>query len=206
MGSKLVYWLADPALTLAHWYDPYYLVGGKSIVGGLVGGLIAVEWAKRRLGVTRATGDLFAVPLATGIAIGRIGCFLTGLDDHTHGLPTDLPWGVDYGDDLLRHPTQLYEIAFLLPLAAWLFWLTRWPHREGDVFKTFMIGYLGFRFWLEFLKPGAPLAGLNMIQWVCLITLLYYVRTLARRRWRRGTANGDRGSSNLLPRSLIPRR
>jgi len=38
------------------------------------------------------------VPLAVGIAVGRIGCFLTGLDDHTYGLPTTLPWAVDFGD------------------------------------------------------------------------------------------------------------
>ena len=66
-------------------------MGGKSVVVGLLGGFVAVEWVKRRIGVRRSTGDLFVIPLAVGIAIGRIGCFLTGLDDHTHGLPADLP-------------------------------------------------------------------------------------------------------------------
>src|SRR6266480_5421439 len=28
--------------------------------------------------------------LVIGIAIGRVGCFLTGLEDHTHGLPASL--------------------------------------------------------------------------------------------------------------------
>ncbi len=50
-------------------------------MGGLAGGLIAVELVKKRFGVTAGTGDLFAIPLAVGIAIGRIGCFLTGLPD-----------------------------------------------------------------------------------------------------------------------------
>jgi phosphatidylglycerol:prolipoprotein diacylglycerol transferase len=174
LGGKLVYWLSDPVLFLQSWRDPFLLMGGKSVVGALVGGLVAVEWAKRRLGLTRSTGDLFALPLAIGIAVGRIGCFLTGLDDHTHGLPTTLPWAVDFGDGLARHPTQLYEIAFLLPFAGWLWVLANRPHREGDVFRLFMVGYLGFRVLLEAIKPGVALLGLNAIQWVCLATLAYY--------------------------------
>ena len=87
-------------------------------VGGLIGGLIAVEWTKRWLRVTIPTGDLLVVPLVAGIAIGRIGCFLTGLADRTYGLATGLPWGVDFGDGVLRHPTQIYEIVFLTGLAA----------------------------------------------------------------------------------------
>jgi phosphatidylglycerol:prolipoprotein diacylglycerol transferase len=43
VGSKLLYWVEDPAATAAHWLNPDYLLGGKTIVGGLVGGLIAVE-------------------------------------------------------------------------------------------------------------------------------------------------------------------
>src|SRR3954451_17178744 len=107
LGGKLPYWASDPALTLAHWHDPFFLMAGKSVVGGLVGAFLAVECAKRALGVTRSTGDLFALPLCLGIAVGRIGCFLTGLDDHTHGLPTSLPWAVDFGDGIPRHPAQI---------------------------------------------------------------------------------------------------
>jgi phosphatidylglycerol:prolipoprotein diacylglycerol transferase len=175
IGSKLLYWLSDPALTLEHWQDPFHLMGGKSVVGGLIGGLIAVEWVKHRMGLTRRTGDLFAIPLAVGIAVGRIGCFLTGLDDHTHGVPTALPWGVDYGDGLSRHPAQLYEIAFLALLTPALVYLRARPHREGDLFKMFMVVYMSFRFLLEFIKPGVALAGLNPIQWACVAMLLFYV-------------------------------
>jgi phosphatidylglycerol:prolipoprotein diacylglycerol transferase len=171
-GSKLLYWLADPSHALA---DP---MGGKSVVGGLVGALAAVEWTKQRLGVARATGDLFVLPLVVGIALGRVGCFLTGLDDHTHGVHSALPWAVDFGDGP-RHPAQLYEVAFLLPFGAAL---ARWrPPREGDLFKAFMVGYLAFRLWLETLKPGIALLGLNAIQWTCLAALLYYGRVAVRR-------------------------
>lgn len=190
VGGKLVYWLADPALTLEHWNDLLFLMAGKSIVGALVGGLIAVESTKRWLGITQATGDLFAVPLAVGIAIGRIGCFLTGLDDHTHGLPANLPWAVDYGDGILRHPAQLYEIAFLLVFAGVLWRMLLRPHIQGDVFKTFLAGYLAFRFGLEFLKPGVAFAGLNVIQWICLGGLLYYARLLALRARPREVLSG----------------
>jgi prolipoprotein diacylglyceryltransferase len=175
LGSKLLYWLSDPAVMLAHLHDPVFLLGGKSIVGGLIGGLIAVEVVKRWIGVTRSTGDLFGVPLAVGIAVGRIGCFLTGLDDHTYGLPTTLPWGVDFGDGLPRHPAQLYETAFLLlVMTPLLLYLRRRPHREGDLFKAFMVVYMGFRLLLEAIKPGVFLGELNAIQWACLGTLFYY--------------------------------
>jgi|SRR5882672_682234 len=120
LGSKLLYWLEDPQLTLQHLHDPAYLLGGKTIVGALLGGLFAVEAMKRYIGLHQSTGDLFAIPVAVGLAIGRIGCFLTGLSDNTYGTPTSLPWGVDFGDGIDRHPTQLYEIVFLLALIALL--------------------------------------------------------------------------------------
>jgi prolipoprotein diacylglyceryltransferase len=74
LGSKLLYWFEDPRLTLANWNAPSFLMSGKTIVGALIGGLIAVEWTKRRIGVVQRTGDLFAIPLCIGIAIGRMGC------------------------------------------------------------------------------------------------------------------------------------
>jgi len=174
LGSKLLYWLSDPGVMLEHWHDPVFLMGGKSIVGGLIGGLVAVELVKRRVGVTRATGDLFVIPLALGIAVGRVGCFLTGLDDHTYGLPTTLPWAVDFGDGIPRHPTQIYEIIFLVLLASVFVYLRPRLPRQGDLFKAFMVAYMGFRLALEIIKPGVSFAGLNAIQWACLATLLYY--------------------------------
>jgi phosphatidylglycerol---prolipoprotein diacylglyceryl transferase len=177
LGAKVLVWLDHPAVILAHWQQPLVVFDGKSVVGALVGGLIAVEWTKYRIGVRRSTGDVFAIPLTVGIAIGRIGCFLSGLDDNTYGLPANLPWAVDFGDGISRHPTQIYEILFLVAvLLPVLVYLTRRPHGEGDVFKIFMIGYLAFRLGLEFLKPGESLAGLNAIQWICLATLVWYAR------------------------------
>jgi phosphatidylglycerol:prolipoprotein diacylglycerol transferase len=121
LGSKLLYWLEDPQLTWHSLHEPAYLVGGKTIVGALAGGLIAVELIKRYIGLHQSTGDLYAIPLALGIAIGRIGCFLTGLSDNTYGTPTNLPWAINFGDGIPRHPTQLYEIIFLLAVIPLLY-------------------------------------------------------------------------------------
>jgi phosphatidylglycerol:prolipoprotein diacylglycerol transferase len=121
LGSKILFWLEDPQLTRHNLSNPAYLMGGKTIVGALIFGLISVELMKRYIGVRQSTGDLYAIPLALGIAIGRVGCFLTGLSDNTYGIPTALPWAVDFGDGIPRHPTQLYEIAFLLILIPLLY-------------------------------------------------------------------------------------
>jgi prolipoprotein diacylglyceryltransferase len=177
-------------------------MGGKSIVGGLVGGMISVELVKRYLGEKQSTGDLLAIPIALGIALGRIGCFLTGLEDHTYGLPTRLPWGVDFGDGVRRHPTQIYETVFLLVLIPMLFFIVgriragglhsgaatpgaqqpAFRFQSGDAFKFFMVSYMIFRLVCDAWKPYVHVAlGLGSIQWVCVLTLLYYARDI--RRW-----------------------
>jgi phosphatidylglycerol:prolipoprotein diacylglycerol transferase len=181
IGSRLAFWLEDPSATLAHWNNPVFLLGGKTIVGGLVGGTIGVEIAKHRLAVTVRTGDLFAVPLAVGIAIGRIGCFLAGLPDGTYGSPTSRAWGVDFGDGVARHPTQIYESIAMAALAVVLARAARRPHREGDVFRWFMVAYMALRVLLDALKPEVRLLlGLSSLQWIALVTALYYVWELRR--------------------------
>lgn len=144
--------------------------GGKSIVGGLLGGLIGVEIAKKLAGITRSTGDLFVYPLITAMSIGRIGCFLAGPADKTAGLPVS--WGIAMGDNVKRHPVALYEIAFLLLLGVAL---TR-VRGDGIRFRVFMTAYLAFRFAVDFLKPDPPpvFLGLSAIQWACAAGVLYY--------------------------------
>ena len=188
IGSKLLFWLEDPRLTWESLNHPEYLASGKTIVGGLVFGLIAVEWMKRYIGLRQSTGDLYAIPLAVGIAIGRVGCFLTGLSDHTYGIATSLPWGVNFGDGVSRHPTQLYEIVFLLGLIPVLYYVLKQAERRpmtddrqparfipGDAFKVFMVAYLSFRLLCDFIKPYPRIfLGLGGIQWACVVVLLYY--------------------------------
>ena len=177
VGSKVVCWFVDPALTLRNLNPGFLLFGGKTIVGGLAGGFLAVEVAKKLLGVMRSTGDLFAVPLCLGIAVGRMGCFLQGLSDRTYGVATSLPWAVDFGDGIRRHPTQLYESLFVLLLAVAITLRARRPYAEGTLFRWFLAGYMAFRLAVEFIKPGIALGPLTAIQWTCLAVLLYYAGT-----------------------------
>jgi prolipoprotein diacylglyceryltransferase len=160
--------------------------GGKTIVGGLLGGWLGVELAKVLAKITLKTGDLLALPLCVGIAVGRVGCFWAGLADDTYGKPSSRPWAVDFGDGIGRHPTQLYEIAFLALLGATLLRLGRISLRDGILFRIFMGGYLAWRLGIDFLKPQPTLAGMSVIQWVCLGGLVWVAVDL----WRsRNTAN-----------------
>lgn len=155
------------------------LLQGKTIVGALLGALIGVELTKKLIGVKQSTGDAFVYPLILGIAIGRIGCFLTGLSDRTYGIATSLPWGIDFGDGVLRHPTQLYEIVFLLGLMGYLKTRERYQMELGELFKFFMIAYLGFRFFIDFIKPDFhPVLGMSAIQIACLLGLIYYRKSI----------------------------
>jgi phosphatidylglycerol:prolipoprotein diacylglycerol transferase len=189
-GSKFLYWLEDPQKTLENWNNWVYLMEGKTIVGGLLGGLIGVETAKKFIGWTRSTGDDFVLPLTVGMILGRIGCFLTGLSDHTYGVQTNLIIGIDFGDGVKRHPTQLYEIIFL---GALLFFLFRIKKRkagwEGLLFQLFMLGYLVFRFAIDFIKPTPhPYWIFNNIQIACILGIVYYIWLIAKKQNKRRRA------------------
>lgn len=159
-----------------------YFWGNKTILGGLLGGLAGVELVKKAINEKHSSGDLLTFPLILGIIIGRIGCFTTGVYEETYGLPTSLPWGMNLGDGILRHPVTLYEILFLI--AAWIGLVQlekRYELTEGSRFKLFMIAYCLFRFMLDFIKPGwRYLAGLGTIQVTALLGLLYYIRYISK--------------------------
>lgn len=173
LGSRLLGLLEYAPVRGFDWHQLFsFTGGGKTIVGGLLGGWLAVELVKRIAHIRSRTGDLFAVPLCIGIAIGRIGCFFAGLADDTCGKPTSLPWGVNFGDGIPRHPTQIYEIVFLLLLAVLLFRYNEESHMEGRTFRIFMAAYLGWRLLIDFIKPQPLWHGVNVIQWACVAGLV----------------------------------
>ena len=167
LGSRLLFFLCEPEKMS---------IFGKTIVGGLLGGWIAVEIVKKLTNVQTRTGDLFVLPLITAMAVGRIGCFLAGPADHTEGLPTSLPWGMAMGDDVIRHPVALYEIAFLLLLIPLVEFVRR-RQQPGVAFRVFLASYCAFRLGVDFLKPDPPpiALGLTSIQWACAAALVALV-------------------------------
>ncbi len=195
IAAKLPFVLADwPGILSGRaWFD-----NGKTIVFGLAGGYFGVELAKAMLGVRVKTGDSFAVPVAAALAIGRLGCFVAGC---CHGTVTTLPWGVDFGDGLRRHPTQIYESAFHLAAALVLAWLSRSRALRGQLFKLYLIAYLIYRFLTEFIRPEQVLAlGLTGYQWVCLGLLPVFIALWVRdaqteRHQRAGRSAGPIGSA-----------
>lgn len=142
---------------------------GKTIEGGILGGWIAVVLVKRRLGITAHTGDLFALAIPLGEAIGRIACFIGGC---CYGkIANGLAWAVqDHG--ALRHPTQLYMSLGAAFCFAILLGLERRHVLPAN--GLFYLGGMLFcidRFAIEFFRDGATMTpfGLTLAQTGCLI-------------------------------------
>jgi phosphatidylglycerol---prolipoprotein diacylglyceryl transferase len=147
-----------------------------SIAGALAGGIVGVELWKSARGVRTSTGGAFALPICIGIIIGRLGCLFAGLPDYTYGIPTNLPWAVDLGDRIGRHPVQLYEslsmAAFLALYVHARLNNARWAREHA--FHGMIIFYAAQRFLWEFLKPyPAVLGPLNVFHLLMLGLIAY---------------------------------
>lgn len=178
LGSRIIAILENPLIN----FDSSVLItllNSKTIMGGLFGGLLGVELAKKIINEKQSSGDLFVFPIILGIFIGRIGCFLSGINEFTYGKVTTFFMGMDLGDGLKRHPIALYELLFLLVLFLFLWKLKQTNLKQGLLFQYFMICYFIFRFFIEFLKPNLFFTlGLSSIQILCVICLLYYSKTI----------------------------
>lgn len=185
LGSRLLGALENPDLFFSGKNGWLYYYQSKTIIGGLLGGLIGVENIKKVIGERHSSGDLFTFPLILAMIIGRIGCFSSGIAEPTYGIPSALPWAMDLGDGILRHPTALYEIIFLVLLWWGLLQLPKYYKPiSGAYFQLFMTGYLFYRFGVEFIRPGVDVVlGLNVLQLACLGGLIYY-----RKVWLRPTS------------------
>jgi phosphatidylglycerol:prolipoprotein diacylglycerol transferase len=179
IGSRIMGILEQPLFSLTA-ENIEKILNVKTIMGGLFGGLLAVEFAKRKIGEKQATGDLFTFPIILGIFIGRIGCFLMGTKEFTYGNETNFLLGMNLGDGTNRHPVALYELIYLIALFIYLKNIQKnRQYENGLLFQLFMISYFGFRFFIEFIKPNIfYIFGLSSIQILCIVCWIYYRNTL----------------------------
>lgn len=168
IGALIGAWFLG-SLNSLRWSNPTL---SHSVGGALAGGIVAVELWKWRNGISGSTGGNFVLPMAVGIMVGRFGCFFAGIEDHTFGTPTGLPWAVDIGDGIGRHPVQLYEATALGLFSIW--YLIQRRISSQTVFYSFIGYYAVQRFFWEFLKPYPPvMLGLNVFHFLMLGLICY---------------------------------
>ncbi len=176
LGAKLPFWLSGPIFSGEMASNGWlWIADGKTILGGIFGGYVAVEFAKFCLGIRQRTGDNFAVPIAIAVAAGRVGCFVSGC---CFGQITSVPWGCSFplaGDPAgtMRHPTQLYEVAFHGIALLLLLICERQNLLVNRRLTVYLAAYLMYRFVSEWIRPE-PIFWLTLTvyQWSCVLLLV----------------------------------
>ncbi len=166
-GAKVVALMGDyrwPWVPLAGGLQGF-LNSGRSIVGGLLGGWAAGEIARPLAGYRLPPNDRFAAVLPFSIAIGRVGCHLTGC---CAGLPHRGALSVIDHEGVSRYPTQLMEVAFQLTTGVVFMALVRRRVLHARLFSVYLALYGTYRFATEFIRdtPRA-VAGLSVYQVLC---------------------------------------
>ena len=163
------YYLQHPLEIFAVWK------GGMASHGGIIGVIVAMAWFARSRGKSFLKVADFVVPLVPlGLGAGRIGNFING---ELWGRVADpsLPWAVIFpgaGDNLPRHPSQLYQFALEgVALFAILWLYSRKPRIAGTVGSLWLIAYGVLRIIGEMFKEpealyGAMPLGLSAGQWL----------------------------------------
>jgi phosphatidylglycerol---prolipoprotein diacylglyceryl transferase len=205
IGSKLLLMLAEPEYG-QDWHNLLsidFLRSGGVWYGGFLGGLLTGVLLIRRykLSFWKVT-DAFAPGVALGQAIGREGCFAAGC---CWGRPTDVPWGVEFGELAHRitgvpvgvhlHPTQLYESFGALLIFFFLLWLHRRKQFSGQVILFYAALYAVMRFTIEIFRDDprgdilglTTLTGLSTSQMLSIIVGISAVVLLVLR-WRKKVA------------------
>ncbi len=146
--------------------------GGMSFHGGLFGTIIACYlFSKKKHFSFYKLADFLVVPGLIALAFGRIANFING---ELFGTITSVPWCFNFGDDLCRHPYQLYSSLKRFALAGFFLILQKYySFREGFIFWL-MLFFMGLgRFSLDFLREELIYYGLTIGQWLSLIMIIF---------------------------------
>ncbi|PPR42853.1 MAG: Prolipoprotein diacylglyceryl transferase [Alphaproteobacteria bacterium MarineAlpha8_Bin1] len=151
--------------------------GGMSFHGGLLGVVISMFIFAPQKKEFLNLANLVSCSAPFGIFLGRIANFING---ELIGKPTNSDWGVLYSfDDILRHPSQLYEATFegLLIFGVLFFIVKKNIHFKFNLFSIFLILYSFFRFLIEFFREpdiqvGYIISNITMGQILCIPMLI----------------------------------
>jgi prolipoprotein diacylglyceryltransferase len=180
---------------------------GKTLIGGLLGGAIAVAVTRRLLRFPSSAADAFVWPVLLLVPLGRLGCLLGGC---CFGRPAEVLWSVTYASgsapfltqvaeghiphdavaSLPVHPVPGYEIVFFLVLALVIWRTRRLTLSPGNRFYGVALLYGAFRFFEEFLRHTSLLANgltsvqLGLVPAIVVLTVFVVVREMRSRRGR----------------------
>lgn len=143
---------------LAHpWELLYIWRGGLASHGGAIGIMIAIYFFNKNVskkGFVWVLDRLVIGAAVTGAAI-RLGNLM---NSEIYGEATTMPWGFIFVRDnqtMPMHPTQIYEMMYLLvtfALTWWLYWKKEAYKKNGLILSVFLLIVFGTRFLLEFIK------------------------------------------------------
>lgn len=168
------------------------LIGGSglTIYGAILGAVLGTWiYSKFRPFSWNFGADLVAPGILLAQSIGRIGCLINGC---CFGKETSLPWAISYVHPNSSsfgvngaHPTQLYEILFLLIFFVILIFLRGKLKPDGSLFLVYLGGYSLWRLASGFFRVNDPfLFGLHQAQVIGLAVFITVVVILIYRRLR----------------------
>jgi len=152
---NLPYFLQNPLKIFAIWE------GGMSFHGGLIGSVLVGIWFCRKHKLDPlAAGDLIVIPGALAQGIGRLGNFVNrelvgrAIENHRWDF-----LGVNFGDGILRYPSQLFQFAEgVLTFLMLLFLFSRHPKKGTILFSYLVLNGL-LRVITEFWRAPDPQIG-----------------------------------------------
>ena len=195
VGSKIYYLIENFDRVIADPTGMIFSGAGLVFLGGLMGGTLGVTYViKKNNLIWLKFADIVAPLLILGYAVGRIGCLLVGDD---YGLPTHLPWGIEFPNGLPPstysvfqtyypwvnlsgfepgvlsvHPTPIYESIIGCLIFFYLYKKRTSVITYGNLFFTYLILAGLERFFIEFLRVNEKyLLGMSGAQLISIMMI-----------------------------------
>ena len=179
LGAKLGYIFCELPFHFGRpdfWWNLFI---GRTVLGGLFGGYLGVELAKRFLGHAQPTGDSFAICVPLGLAIGRIGCYLSGC---CQGSPCRPAWySVVDSSGVSRYPSALAEAVFQGMIFLVLLILLRVGALRNQLFHVYLMAYALFRIAHEFIRDTPRVAWVRPYQFLAAFLFIFAFIRFAQR-------------------------